>query len=46
MYKAKIEDRYFALKKIKIDVSKDGFPITSVREIKVLNKLRNIKSIV
>ena len=48
VYKAKIGNEFFALKKIKMDtsMSKEGFPITSVREIKVLNKLKNIKSIV
>ena len=37
MYRAKIDDKLYALKKIKVEANVDGgFPITSVREIKVL----------
>jgi len=46
VYKAKIGDKLFALKKIKMEHSKEGFPITSIREIKVLNKLHSHPNIV
>ena len=37
VYRAKIDDKLYALKKIKVEANVDGgFPITSVREIKVL----------
>jgi len=39
VYKAKVGDKYYALKKIKMDQCKQhGFPITSIREIKVLKR--------
>jgi serine/threonine protein kinase len=39
VYKAKIGDKYYALKKIKMEMcNKHGFPITSIREIKVLKR--------
>jgi CTD kinase subunit alpha len=46
VYKAKIGDDYYALKKIKMESQQNGFPITSVREVMVLNKLRNNPNIV
>lgn len=36
VYKAKIGETYYALKKIKMENFKDGFPVTSMREIKIL----------
>jgi len=41
VYKAKIigdkdENRFYALKMIKMDNEKEGFPITAMREIKLL----------
>lgn len=30
-----------ALKKIKLDMEKDGFPITAIREIKILTRMKN-----
>ena len=30
-----------ALKKIKLDMEKDGFPITAIREIKILSRMKN-----
>ena len=46
VYKAKIGDNLFALKKIKVDMHDKGFPITSIREIKVLKKLAEHPNIV
>jgi serine/threonine protein kinase len=46
VYRAKIGDDLFALKKIKVDNSERGFPITSIREIKVLKKLADHPNIV
>ena len=46
VYKAKIGDNLFALKKIKVDNPEKGFPITSIREIKVLKKLTDHPNIV
>ena len=46
VYKAKIGDNLFALKKIKVDNPEKGFPITSIREIKVLKKLADHPNIV
>ena len=46
VYKAKIGDNLFALKKIKVDNPERGFPITSIREIKVLKKLAGHPNIV
>jgi serine/threonine protein kinase len=46
VYKAKIGDNFYALKKIKMEQQQNGFPITSVREIMVLNKLKNHPHIV
>ena len=46
VYRAKIGDKQYALKKIKVDKTEDGFPITSVREIKVLKKLTKHPNIV
>ena len=46
VYKAKINDNLFALKKIKVDSPDKGFPITSIREIKVLKKLADHPNIV
>ena len=46
VYKAKIDDNLFALKKIKVDMHDKGFPITSIREIKVLKKLAEHPNIV
>lgn len=42
VYRAKIGEKLFALKKIKVDDAKmeRGFPITSIREIKVLKLLK------
>lgn len=31
----------FALKKVRLDNEKEGFPITAVREIKILRQLRH-----
>ena len=40
VYRAKIGDKLYALKKIKVETNPDGgFPITSIREIKMLKKL-------
>ena len=42
MFKARIiseADRYYALKMIKMDNDKEGFPITAMREIKLLKQL-------
>ena len=40
VYRAKIGDQLYALKKIKVEEKNNqGFPITSIREIKVLKKL-------
>lgn len=39
VYQAKIGDTMYALKKIKMETQKNGFPITSIREIMVLRKL-------
>ena len=48
VYRAKIGDKLFALKKIKVDDAKHerGFPITSIREIKVLKLLKGHPNIV
>lgn len=46
VYRAKIGDDLFALKKIKVDNPERGFPITSIREIKVLKKLADHPNIV
>ena len=35
------ENRYYALKMIKMDNDKEGFPITAMREIKLLKQLRH-----
>jgi len=41
VYKArhKITGEFMALKRIKMDQEKDGFPITALREIKILKTL-------
>ena len=46
VYKAKIGDRLYALKKIKEHPEDKGFPTTSVREIRVLKKLAGHQNIV
>ena len=47
VYRAKIDDKIYALKKIKVEPTLDqGFPITSIREIKVLMKLAEHPNIV
>ena len=48
VYRAKIGDKLYALKKIKVegDHGIHGFPITSIREIKVAKKLANGPNIV
>ena len=47
VYRAKIGDKLYALKKIKVEaLTDDGFPITSIREIKVLKKLEEHPNIV
>lgn len=47
VYRAKIGDKLYALKKIKVEAANDeGFPITSIREIKVLKKLAKHPNIV
>ena len=47
VYRAKIGDNLYALKKIKVEATADyGFPITSIREIKVLKKLERHPNIV
>lgn len=47
VYRAKIGDEIFALKKIKVEEKNNhGFPITSIREIKVLKKLERHPNIV
>lgn len=47
VYKARDQDRgtYFALKRVRLENERDGFPITAVREIKILRQL-NHKNIV
>lgn len=46
VYSAKIGDTLYALKKIKMETQKSGFPITSIREIMVLRKLCDHANIV
>lgn len=46
VYQAKINDKMYALKKIKMEDQKNGFPVTSVREIMVLRKLHNHPNII
>lgn len=58
MFKARIRDgesdngqidsKFFALKMIKMDIDKEGFPITAMREIKLLKQLdhKNIVNLV
>ena len=50
VYKATIGNEVYALKKIKMDTENknfsNGFPITSIREIAMLNKLKDHKHIV
>ena len=47
VYRAKIGDNVYALKKIKVEATKDdGFAITSYREIKMLKKLGEHPNIV
>ena len=43
VYKAKIknDDSFYALKMIKMDNDKEGFPITAMREIKILKQLKH-----
>lgn len=43
VYKAchRVTKEYVALKRIRLEQEKDGFPITSVREIKLLQRLRH-----
>ena len=43
VYKAKdaVTEEVFALKKIKMDHEKEGFPITAMREIKILKRLNH-----
>lgn len=35
----KSDNKLYALKKIRMDLDSDGFPVTSIREIKILNEL-------
>lgn len=37
----KVTQNKVALKKIKLDMEKDGFPITAIREIKILSRMKN-----
>jgi serine/threonine protein kinase len=37
----KIDGRIYALKKIRMDLDSDGFPVTSIREIKILSELNH-----
>ncbi|XP_041367507.1 cyclin-dependent kinase 12-like [Gigantopelta aegis] len=53
VYKAKdtVSDEFVALKKVRLENEKEGFPITAVREIKILRQLQhpnivNLKEIV
>ena len=51
VFKARIKDgdtTQFALKMIKMDIDKEGFPITALREIKLLKQLshKNIVNLV
>ena len=46
VYSTKIGDTLYALKKIKMETQKSGFPITSIREIMVLRKLCDHANIV
>ena len=46
VYKARIKadersDRFYALKMIKMDNDSEGFPITAMREIKILKQLNH-----
>ncbi len=37
--KDKLSGKIYALKKLRMDLDSDGFPVTSIREIKILNEL-------
>jgi serine/threonine protein kinase len=37
----KIDNKIYALKKVRMDLDSDGFPVTSVREIKILRELNH-----
>jgi serine/threonine protein kinase len=37
-------DELVALKKVRLENEKEGFPITAVREIKILRQLNHLKS--
>jgi len=43
VYKAKCRKtgKYYALKRVKTDMEKEGFPITAMREMKILKKLNH-----
>jgi len=34
-------NQIYALKKVRMDIDSDGFPLTSIREIKILRNLNN-----
>ncbi len=46
MYKAidSVTGEYVAIKKVKMDQEKDGFPITSIREVSILTSLRQLQN--
>lgn len=47
VYKAKGEDnKIYALKKIRMETEKEGFPVTATREIKILKQLRHYPHII
>lgn len=47
VYKAKDENnKIYALKKIRMETEKEGFPVTATREIKILKQLRNYSHII
>ena len=46
VYQAKYCGKIYALKMIKMESQKNGFPVTSVREIMVLRRLRNHQNII
>ena len=44
--KSSADDPMVALKKIKMERETQGFPVTAIREIKILNLMRNHRNIV
>ena len=48
VYKAKDRrsNQIYALKKVRLEKEKEGFPVTTVREIKILRQLDNHQNII